>query len=173
MMATTLTRISEFQSVCEVGNNFRHGVQYVFHILVTHTMKHRQADQPFVCCLGYRKLSAFVAKALTIIRMVMDGNVVNVDPDVFCTQGPEYSAAIGAELWQIDSNRIEMPRRIDVLANTRNDHSRKLAEHCRIPFGNLPAPGEIRIQFLNLLQAERASDICQSVVKAEQYHFVM
>ena len=101
MMATILTRISEFQSVCEVGDDFGHSMQYIFHILIAHTMKHRQADQPLIGCLRDRKLSALVAKTFPVIRMVMNGNIMDVDPDVLCPQGPEYGAAISAELWQV------------------------------------------------------------------------
>src|ERR1700686_797519 len=67
----------------EVRQNFAQCANYIFNITGGHAVKHWQADQAFISSLSYGILPAFVTKAITIVRMTMNRDVVNVHANIF------------------------------------------------------------------------------------------
>jgi len=72
--------------------HFLHRADHVVGVLVRHAVKHRQADQAFVCSLGHGEFSASIAEAVAVVRMEVNGNVVHVDADVL---GPQRTENFG------------------------------------------------------------------------------
>ena len=94
----------------QVRGNLRDRRNYVLDILVGHSMKHRQADQLFVGCLGNWVFATLVTKLTPIVGVEMHRNVVNIHADVFGAQAreeisPRRQCRIG-----VNSNGIQMPR---------------------------------------------------------------
>ncbi len=103
----------------------------------------------------------------------MHRNVVHIDADILRAQRLENLAAVRLQLHSIKPDRIQMPRRIDLGSNRRRNDLRDLAKCGRITFRDLPAPRQIRLQLLQLLNAQGTSNVGQPVVEAQQHHLVM
>src|SRR5438093_389424 len=105
---------------------------HILHIPIPHRMKHRQADEPLVSIFGHRKLSAFVAKAIAIIRMKMNRNVMNVHADVFPPERPENFTSVGAQFAQIKTDGIQVPGGINFRPHRRAQNCGNFAEGRRV-----------------------------------------
>src|SRR5208337_4477649 len=66
-----------------MAHNFTQRMNYVLHILSRHGMEHGQADQPLISVFGHGiAFFGIGLKALAIIRMLMDRNVVHIHADI-------------------------------------------------------------------------------------------
>src|SRR5712692_6599145 len=95
-------------------------LDHILHIFIRHAVKHRQTDQALVSGLGHGKFSALVTKAVTVIRMKMDWNVVHVHADVLRPKGTENLGSAGGEFRQIHTNWIQVPGWRRVVLHCRN-----------------------------------------------------
>src|ERR1700678_1821771 len=80
------------RSTFVVLDNPAHGSHHVRHIVIVHSVKHWQTDQPLVCVLCNWILSRPVAKAMAIVRMKMHWNVVHIHSDILRTYSPKNLA---------------------------------------------------------------------------------
>src|ERR1051326_6565958 len=79
----------------EVRHNLCDGLDHVLNIPVAHAVKHRQTYQSLVGAFGGRIFAAAVTETIAIIRMKMDGDVINVYRHVFGTQRAKNLFATG------------------------------------------------------------------------------
>ena len=85
----------------------------------------------------------------------------------------KHLAAVCLQSGSIKPNGIEVPGRIGLSANRRGNHFRNFAKRSPIPRRDLPAARQIRIQLLQLLNAQGTGDVGQPVVETQQHHLVM
>src|SRR5437667_5323505 len=111
-----------------VVRHFLHRTDHVVDVIVCHPVKHRKADQALVSRFGNRKLSAFVAEAIAVVRMKVNRNVVDVNANVLRSQRAENLGPADGELPKLKADRIQVPRRLNLGRNCRNNDSRNFVK---------------------------------------------
>src|SRR3989442_6239785 len=143
----------------EMRYNFADGADHVFHIGIAHTVKHGQADQALISVLRHRILPAPVAKAIAVIGMKMYRDVMHVYSNVFLTKRSKDLAAIRREFCQVETNWVQVPRRIGLCTNRGRNYSPDLAKSRGVADCDFSAPRQIRFQLAELLDAQSTCDV--------------
>ena len=100
--------------------NFRHGRNHVLHIAIAHSVKHRKAEETVESIFGDKIFTATMPESIAVIGMQMNRNVMDIDADVLGAQCFEDLVSSGGKLFQLQSNRIQMLGRLDVIAHGGN-----------------------------------------------------
>src|SRR5580692_687522 len=167
ILITLLPPTSSPKITLEVRQDLAQCVDYIFNIAVGHAVKHRQADQAFIGGFGHGVLTARISKAIAVVGMMVNRNVMNVHSNILCAQRPEHFGPTGGELSQIQTYWIKMPGGIDIWASLRLQHSGHVAELGGISGRDLPASRKIRFQPLHLLETKCASNVGQAIVESQ------
>ena len=100
---------------------FNDSVYDIFHILITHSMKHRQTYQLLIGTFSHRVFAAPITKPLSIVWMRMDRDVVDVYTQPRRPQGREDFRPAGPQLCQFKPDGVKVPCRIYISPHCRCD----------------------------------------------------
>jgi hypothetical protein len=157
----------------KVTNDLGDRVDHVFYVGITDPVKHWQAYQPSISVFRDWILPTFVSKAIFVVRVTVNRDVVYVHTNILRAERLEHFVSTGGELGQIQTYRIKMPGVTDVFVSLWDEHAGHLAKLGGISSGNLPASRKVRFQLFHLLKAKRASDVSEAIIETQQDHLVV
>src|SRR5258708_22544456 len=131
-------------------------------------MKHGEADETLVRIFGDWIFASPITEAVAIIGMVMYRNIVNVDADVFGAQCAKDRSAAHGDLFQIEANGIQVPRRVYLVSHHWFQDCALFAEGGRIASCNFSPTRQVCLQLPQLREPKGASDISEPIIKTER-----
>jgi len=132
---------------------------------------HRDADGFAVILLSVGKI-AFLEAHLLVIRLGMHRDVVQVDHDVFGTQGFEHLAVAGLDAVELQANDIQMVGTVTVRVLPRKGE-RQVAQEFVVAPGNLVAALDVSVQSRHLAGPQYSLDVGHSVIEAQRHLLVI
>jgi len=134
-------------------------------LVVGQQRKHRQTDRLGVIALSLRKILAVIA-ALGIIRLPVDGNVVQVGDHAISSKSLEDFTLVGLHRLEVWAHDVKVKRRISFWVLPRGLH-RFVSEQQVILMCELLTAQNIFVESLHLASAERRINIGHAIVETK------